>query len=455
MLRRVSRVVNRNVIRTAVRAYCTPEMGFDTKCLHAGYEPDATNAAAVPIYRTSSYVFNDTDHAANLFALKELGNIYTRLMNPTQDILEKRVAMLEGGAAAMTTASGQCASFYSIFNTAQAGDNVVLARNMYGGTHTLGEHLLPKMGIETRWFDPSGDLSDIDALVDSKTRCVFSESVSNPALIVTDTEALANKAHSHNLPLIIDETFATPYLCRSFEYGADIVMHSLTKWMGGHGTGIGGIVIDSGRFDWANSGNPLYTQPDGSYHGLTWGTDLPAPLAPLAYILRLRTVPLRTLGGCISPDNAWMFLQGLETLSLRVDRHCENALAVAKYLKQHPAVEWVRYPGLEDDPMFELQKKYLKGKGGPMVVFELKGGLEGGKTFINNLKIFRHLANVGDAKSLAIHSASTTHSQLKEEDQKNAGITPGMVRLSIGIETISDIIADLDQAIKTATGVTN
>lgn len=453
MLKRIQKITNKQVLNRAVRAYCSTDHGFETICLHGGYEPDATNSAAVPIYRTSSYVFNDTEHAANLFALKELGNIYTRLMNPTQDVLEKRVAMLDGGAAAMTTASGQCASFYTLFNVAQAGDNVVLARNMYGGTHTLGQHLLPKMGIEARWFDPTDSYDQIDQLIDGKTRAVFAEVVSNPALVITDIESLANKAHSFNVPLIIDETFSTPWLCRSIDYGADIAMHSLTKWLGGHGTGIGGIVVDSGRFNWAESNNPLFTEPDPSYHGLTWGTDLPAPLAPLAYILRLRTVPLRTLGGCISPDNAWMFLQGIETLSLRVDRHCENALAVAKYLKDHPAVSWVRYPGLESDPMYDLQKKYLKGKGGPMVVFELKAGLEAGKKFINNLKIFRHLANVGDAKSLAIHSASTTHSQLTPEDQAASGITAGMVRLSIGIENVNDIVTDLDQAMALATAV--
>jgi len=259
---------------------------------------------------------------------------------------------------------------------------------------------------------------------------------------------MADVAHAHNLPYIVDATFVTPHLCRPIEHGADVVMHSLTKWLGGHGTGIGGIVVDAGTFDWKNSNNPLFTEPDGSYHGLTWGNDLPPPLAPIAYALRLRTVPLRTLGGCISPDNAWMFLQGIETLPLRVDKHCENALAVAEYLESHADVNWVRYPGLKNDTQYELQKKYIGGKGGPVVVFELNGGIEAGKKFINNLKVFRHLANVGDAKSLAIHSASTTHSQLKEEDQRKCGITPGMVRLAVGIENKIDILADIEQAIK-------
>lgn len=449
MLRKCNRLFEKKTLAFARRAYCTPDHQFETKCLHAGYEPDATNSAAIPLYRTSSYVFNSAEHASNLFALKELGNIYTRLMNPTQDMLEKRVAMLDNGAAALCLASGQCAAYYSMFNTCQAGDNIIVARNMYGGTHTLCQHLFPKMGIETRFFDPQ-DIDSIKGLVDDKTRVVFSESVSNPALIVTDIEKLANTAHSMNLPLIIDETFATPYLGKALDFGADVVMHSLTKWLGGHGTGIGGIVVDSGRFDWANSGNPLFTQPDHSYHGLTWGKDLPPSLLPVAYILRLRTVPLRTLGGCISPDNAWMFMQGIETLPLRVEKHCENAMAVAEFLQNHPAVNWVRYPGLPTDSQFELQQKYLKGKGGPMVVFELKGGVEEGKVFIDNLKMFRHLANVGDAKSLAIHSASTTHSQLSEEDQRLSGITAGMVRLSVGIENKIDIIGDLDQALHAA-----
>jgi len=442
MLRRASS----QSCKVGCRAYCTTEHQFDTMCLHGGYQPEGTNAAAPPIYRTSSYVFNDCEHAANLFGLRELGNIYTRIMNPTQNYLEERLTMLDGGVGATALASGQCASFYSVLNLCSAGDNVIFAENMYGGTHTLGAHLLPKMGIETRFFNPQHPES-IANLVDSKTRVVFAEAVSNPALIVTDVEKLAQCAHDANLPLIIDSTFATPYLQNAIKFGADVAMHSLTKRIGGHGTGIGGIVIDSGNFDWKNSGNPGFTTPDGSYHGLTWATDLPDVLAPAAYILKLRTGILRTLGGCITPDNCWMFMQGLETLSLRVEKHCSNAIKVAEFLQDHPDVEWVRYPGLPSDPMFELQKKYLKGKGGPMVVFELKGGVMAGTGFINNLKLFRHLANVGDAKSLAIHSASTTHSQMNEEEQKSCGITPGMVRLSVGIEDPMDIIADIEQAI--------
>lgn len=439
-------ITKRSLGALGSRAYCTTDHQFETMCLHGGYTPDGTNSAAPPIYRTSSYVFNDTEHAANLFGLRELGNIYTRIMNPTQAYLEKRVTMLEGGAAAVALASGQCSAFYSVFNTCQAGDNIICARNMYGGTHTLFAHILPKMGVETRMFDPS-DPDSAAALVDGKTRCIFTEAVSNPALVVTDLKKMADVAHAHNLPYIVDATFATPYLCRPIEYGADVVMHSLTKWLGGHGTGIGGIVVDAGTFNWKDSNNPLFTQPDDSYHGLTWGTDLPPPLAPVAYALRLRTVPLRTLGGCISPDNAWMFMQGIETLPLRVDKHCENALAVAEYLESHPDVNWVRYPGLKNDSQHELQKTYLKGKGGPVVVFEMKAGIQAGKKFIENLKVFRHLANVGDAKSLAIHSASTTHSQLNEEDQRKCGITPGMVRLAVGIENKIDILADIEQAI--------
>lgn len=434
----------------------TGDNEFETICLHGGYEPDATTSCGVPIYRTASYVFESTEKAANLFALKELGNIYTRIMNPTQDILEKRVAMLEGGLAALCLSSGQCASFYAALNTAESGDNIIVGRNLYGGTMTLFQHLLPKMGIETRFID-SNDPAQIDANVDDKTRSIFVETVSNPALQICDIEKVATHAQKHKLPLIVDATFTTPYLCNTFDFGANVICHSLTKWMGGHGVGIGGIIVDNGSFDWGGSGrHPLYQTPDQSYHGLTWGKDLAGtPLAPLAYILRARTVPLRTLGGCISPDNAWMFLQGIETLPLRMDRHCENALAVAKYLKSHPAVEWVRYPGLPDDSEYERNKKYLKGKGGAMVVMELKGGVDAGRNFIDNLQIHRHLANVGDAKSLAIHSASTTHSQSSPESQALAGITPGMVRLAVGIENIKDIIGDLNQAIEAATGLSH
>ena len=428
-------------------------MNQETICLHGGHTPDSdTHSRAVPVYRTSSFVFKDTEHAANLFALKELGNIYTRLMNPTHDVLEKRVALLEGAheMAGLALASGTSAVFYSIINLASAGDNIVSARNLYGGTYTQFAEILPALGITVKFVDSKDPQQFADA-IDDKTRAVFCETVSNPALEVTDLEAVAEIAHAAGLPLIVDSTFSTPYLTQPIAHGADIVVHSLTKWLGGHGTAIGGIVIDSGRFNWAGGKHPLFDKPDNSYHGLRWGHDLPDMLAPLAYILRMRTVPLRNLGACISPDNAWITLQGIETLPLRMERHCENSLAVAKHLQAHPKVEWVRYPGLESDPMFELNKKYIKGKGGAMVIFGIQGGQAAGVKFIESLGLFSHLANVGDAKSLAIHPATTTHSQLNAEQQADGGITPELVRLSIGIEHIDDIIADLDQALAAAT----
>ncbi|MBE7495660.1 MAG: O-acetylhomoserine aminocarboxypropyltransferase/cysteine synthase [Verrucomicrobiaceae bacterium] len=427
-------------------------MKLETLCLHGGQIPDPTTGSrAVPIYRTASYVFKNTEHAANLFALKELGNIYTRLMNPTTDVLEKRVALLEGAheMAGLGLASGTSAVFYSIINLAQAGDNIVSARNLYGGTYTQFNDILPALGITVKFVD-SNDPENFRKAIDGKTRALFCETVSNPALEIADLEEIAKIAHDNGLPLIVDSTFSTPYLTKPLEHGADIVVHSLTKWFGGHGAGIGGIVIDSGKFNWAGGKHPLFTTPDNSYHGLRWGMDLPAPLLPLAYILRMRTVPLRNLGACIAPDNSWFLLQGIETLPLRMERHCENALAVAKHLQKHPGVSWVRYPGLEGDPQFKANQKYLRGKGGSMVVFGIKGGKEAGSKFIDHLKLFSHLANVGDAKSLAIHSASTTHSQLSEEAQAAGGITPDLVRLSIGIEHIDDILADLDQALAKA-----
>jgi O-acetylhomoserine (thiol)-lyase len=427
-------------------------MKLDTICLHGGQAPDpTTNARAVPVYRTTSYVFDSTEHAANLFALKELGNIYSRIMNPTQAVLEARVALLEGAheMSALALASGTSGVFYSIINLAQVGDNIVSARNLYGGSYTQFNDLLPNLGIEVRFVD-SQDPENFAKAADEKTRAFFTESVSNPALEIADLDAIAKHAHACGVPLIVDSTFSTPYLTRPLEHGADIVVHSLTKWFGGHGTGIGGIVVDSGRFNWAAGQHPIFDTPDSSYHGLRWGHDLPPELAPLAFILRMRTVPLRNLGACISPDNAWIFLQGIETLPLRMERHCENALAVAKHLQAHPSVEWVRFPGLSDDPEFEKNKKYLKGKGGAMVVFGIKGGAEAGRTFIESLELHSHLANVGDAKSLAIHPATTTHSQMNEEQQAAAGITPELVRLAVGIEHLDDILADLDQALAKA-----
>ncbi len=425
-------------------------MNIETKCLHAGQVPDpTTNSRGVPVYRTTSYVFNSTEHAANLFALKELGNIYTRLMNPTHDVLEQRIAALEGGAAALALASGTSAIFYTIINIAKVGDNIVSANNLYGGTYSQFASILPDLGITVKFVDPN-DLDAVAAAIDEKTRGVFCEVVGNPALDISDLSALADVAHAKGLPLIVDATFSTPYLCRPIEHGADIVVHSLTKWLGGHGAGIGGIVVDSGKFNWTNGNFPLYDEPDSAYHGLRWGHDLPEPLASLAFILRMRTGPLRNLGACISPDNAWIILQGVETLHLRMERHCENALAVAKHLQASDAVEWVQYPGLEDNKNYAKAQKYLGGKGGSMVVFGIKGGAAKGSKFIDSLKLFSHLANVGDAKSLAIHPATTTHSQLTEEQQAAGGITPELIRLSIGIESIEDIIADIDQAIAAA-----
>jgi O-acetylhomoserine (thiol)-lyase len=437
-------IVNRHLARSTFS-----NMKIETLCLHGGHTPDpTTKARAVPLYRSSSFVFDSTEHAANLFALKELGNIYTRLMNPTTDVLEKRVALLEGAheMGGLGLASGTSAVFYSIINLAKAGDNIISARNLYGGTYTQFNDILPALGIEVKFVD-SQDPQAFAEAIDENTRALFCETVSNPALEVTDLKAVGEIAHENGLPLIVDSTFSTPYLTRPIECGADIVVHSLTKWMGGHGAGIGGVVVDAGKFNWAGGKHPLYDEPDNSYHGLRWGHDLPEPLAPLAFILRMRTVPLRNLGACISPDNSWLMLQGIETLPLRMERHCENALAVAKHLQDHEQVEWVRFPGLETDSEYEKNQQYLEGKGGSMVVFGIKGGAEAGQKFIENLELFSHLANVGDAKSLAIHPATTTHSQLNEEQQAAGGITPELVRLSIGIESIDDIVSDLDKAL--------
>lgn len=422
-------------------------MKLETKCLHAGHIPDSdTLSRAVPIYRTSSYLFKSTEHAANLFALKELGNIYTRLQNPTQDVLEKRVAELEGGVGALAFASGTSAIFNTVINICRHGDELVSANNLYGGTYTQFNDILPQFGIRTNFVDPR-EPANFEKAITPKTKLFYCETVSNPGLEVSDLHAIAEIAHAHGLPLIVDSTFTTPYLMRPFEHGADIVVHSLTKWLSGHGTGIGGIVVDSGKFDWRSEKFPLMNEPETSYHNIRWAHDL-GELTPLAFLIRMRTIPLRNLGACITPDNSWMFLQGIETLPLRMERHCENALAVAKFLKNHPSVTWVRYPGLEDDPAFPLAEKYLNKKGGGMVVFGIKGGAAQGSDFIESLKLFSHLANVGDAKSLAIHPASTTHSQLTEEQQLAGGLKPEMVRLSIGIENIDDILEDLDQALK-------
>ncbi len=427
----------------------TSSHGLETLCLHAGQVPDPTTLSrAVPVYRTSSYAFRDTEHAANLFALKELGNIYTRLGNPTQAVLEERVAAMEGGAAALAVASGTSAIFYSIINLCQTGDELVSANNLYGGTYTMLKDILPQFGIKTHFVDPR-DPNNFKAAITDKTKLVYCEAIGNPGLEVSDIEAISAIAHDHGLPLIVDATFTTPYLLRPIEHGADIVVHSLTKWLGGHGTGIGGIMVDSGKFDWGSGKFPLMSEPDASYHGLRYAHDL-GDLSPIAFTLRMRLVPLRNLGACIAPDNAWMFLQGIETLHLRMQRHSENAMAVAEFLSQHKAVEWVRYPGLKSDKAHEVAQKYLKKGFGAMVIFGIKGGADAGKRFIEQLGLFSHLANVGDSKSLAIHPATTTHSQVAEADQIAAGISPELIRLSIGVEHIDDIIGDLTQALEKA-----
>ena len=420
---------------------------FDTLALHAGQQPDSTTLSrAVPLYRTSSYVFKNTEHAANLFALKELGNIYTRLGNPTQDVLEQRVAALEGGAAALALASGTSAIYYAIINLCSAGDEFVSANNLYGGTYTMFDGILPQFDIHCRFVDPA-DPQNYARAITAKTRALYVETIGNPALDVADLEEIAKIARVHHLPLIVDSTFTTPSLLRPIEHGADIICHSLTKWLGGHGTAIGGIVVDSGRFDWSDPKFRLFNEPDPSYHGLRYAHDL-GEMNPLAFIMRMRLVPLRNLGACISPDNAWLFLQGIETLPLRMQKHCSNALTVAQFLQNHPAVAWVRYPGLADHPSHALARKYLHHGYGGMVVFGIKGGTAAGRRFIEHLQLFSHLANVGDAKSLAIHPASTTHSQLNEAQQREGGITPELIRLSIGLEHPDDLIWDLSQALE-------
>jgi O-acetylhomoserine (thiol)-lyase len=423
----------------------------ETLCLHAGQEPEpSTLARAVPVYRTSSYLFRNTEHAANLFALKEPGNIYTRIMNPTQDVLEKRVAALEGGAAALALASGTSAIFYSIINICRAGDELVSAKNLYGGTFTMFDNILQQFGIHVRFVD-SRDPRNFRQAINENTKLVFCETIGNPGLDVTDLGAVSAIAHEAGLPLFVDSTFTTPYLLRPLEHGADVVIHSLTKWLGGHGTGIGGIVVDSGTFPWDSGRFPLLSEPDESYHGVRYTRDL-GEMSRLAFIVRMRLVPLRNLGACISPDNAWIFLQGIETLPLRMQRHSENALAVARHLLGHDEVAWVRYPGLEGDPSFPVAERYLKQGFGGMVVFGIRGGRAAGARFIDSLKLFSHLANVGDARSLAIHPATTTHSQLDERKQRESQITPDLIRLSVGIEHIDDILSDIDQALRRSSG---
>ena len=420
---------------------------FETLCLHAGHTPDAeTRSRAVPVYRTSSYVFKDAQHAADLFSLKVPGNIYTRMMNPTTDAFEKRMAALEGGKAALALASGTSAVFYAIINICKAGDHVVSSENLYGGTYTMFNDILPQFGISVTLVDPR-DPKNFAAAITEKTRAVFAETIGNPTLEVTDLAAVSEVAASHRLPFIVDATFTTPYLVRAIDHGADIVVNSATKWIGGHGTGIGGVVVDAGTFDWTDPKFDLYNKPEPSYFNLRFAHDL-GDLNPVAFAVRMRLIPLRNLGACISPDNAWLFLQGLETLPLRMARHSENAMKVAQFLKDHPDVKWVRYPGLPDDPAHLTAARYMRNGFGAMVVFGIRGGRDAGRAFIDNLGLFSILANVGDAKSLALHPASTTHSQLTEKQQLAAGIEPDMVRLSIGIEHIDDILGDLSHALE-------
>jgi len=424
------------------------EYRLETKALHAGQKPaEETLERAVPVHRTTSYVFKDTTHAANLFGLKELGNIYTRLMNPTTDVLEKRLAALEGGVGGLALSSGTTAIFYSIINLGRVGDEIISANDLYGGTYTQFKNILPDLGIKVKFVDPK-DPDNFRKAITPKTRAIYTESLGNPALNVPDFEAIAKVAHDNGLPYILDSTFTPPFLLKPTDHGIDIVVHSLTKWIGGHGTAIGGAVIDSGKFDWSSSKkHPLLTEPDESYHGLRYAFDL-GRLTPLAYILRMRLVPLRNLGGCISPDNSWIFLQGLETLALRIKKHSENSLKVSEYLESNDKVAWVRYPGLDTHLTHDNARKYLKNGYGGVVVFGVKGGRIAGEKFINNLELFSHLANVGDAKSLALHPASTSHSQLSEKELLEGGITPDLVRLSVGLENIDDIIEDIEQSLK-------
>jgi O-acetylhomoserine (thiol)-lyase len=441
----------------------------ETLALHAGQTPDpTTRSRAVPIYQTTSYVFKDTEDAAQLFSLKPevwaprlnlaqeglrpgdfkpeaTGNIYTRIMNPTTDVLEKRLMYLEGGVGALATSSGSSAITYAILNICRPGDNIVSSASLYGGTYNLFRHTLPQFGISTTFVDAASP-EQFAAAVDARTRCIFIETIGNPRLDTPDIEKIARIAHQAGIPLIIDNTVATPFMCKPFDYGADISVHSLTKFIGGHGTSIGGIIVDSGNFDWSVSGKfPMFTEPDQSYGGVVWSQ----AVLNAAYIIRARTILLRDMGACISPFNSFQIIQGLETLHLRMERHSRNALAVAKHLEGHDKVSWVVYPGLADHPTHELARKYLRHGFGALVGFGVKGGLEAGKSFINNLKLFSHLANIGDAKSLAIHPASTTHSQLTPGERVAAGAPLDFVRLSIGLEHIDDIIADLAQALAT------
>ncbi|KAA3614684.1 MAG: O-acetylhomoserine aminocarboxypropyltransferase/cysteine synthase [Calditrichaeota bacterium] len=427
------------------------QLKFETLQLHAGQEPDsATKARAVPIYQTTSFLFDDSEDAAELFALKKFGNIYTRIMNPTTDVFEKRIAALEGGVAALATASGQSAQLLAIANVAQAGENIVSTSLLYGGTYNQFKVTLPRLGIDVKFVE-GDDPENFEKLIDEKTKALYIESIGNPRLNIPNFEAIAEVAHKNDIPLIVDNTFgAAGYLARPFDFGADIITASATKWIGGHGTSIGGVIVDSGRFNWGNGKFPVFTEPNPGYHGLkfweVFGED--GPFGNIAFIIRARVEGLRDLGPALSPFNSFLFLQGLETLSLRVERHCQNALQLAQWLEQHPKVDWVWYPGLESHPYHQSAKKYLRdGHFGSILSFGIKGGLEAGKKFINNVELASLLANVGDAKTLVIHPASTTHQQLSDDEQKTSGVLQDQVRVSVGIEHINDIIADFDQAL--------
>ena len=421
---------------------------FATLAVHAGQSPDpATGARAVPIYQTTSYLFQDADHAGRLFALKEFGNIYTRIMNPTTDVFEKRVAALEGGAAALATASGQAAETLALTTLAKAGDEIISTTSLYGGTYNLFHYTLPRLGITVRFVD-ADDFDGIRAAINDKTRAIYTESLGNPKLDVVDIERLATIAHDNGLPLVIDNTTPSAALVRPIEWGADIVVNSATKFLGGHGTTIGGVIVDAGKFNWASGRFEEFAEPDPSYHGLNYHE----AFGNLAFILKARVQGLRDTGAALSPFNAFLLLQGIETLHLRLERHSQNALAVAKHLEAHPGVEWVNYPGLESSPYYARAKKYLPDGQSALVTFGIKGGYEAGKKLIDHLQLFSLVANIGDAKSLVIHPASTTHQQLSVEEQAGTGVTPELVRLSIGIEDIRDILADLDQAIEAANG---
>jgi O-acetylhomoserine (thiol)-lyase len=426
------------------------KLGFDTLQVHAGQTPDpATGARAVPIYQTTSYVFRDTEHGANLFALKEPGNIYTRIMNPTTDVFERRMAALEGGVAALAVASGSAAITYAVMNIAGSGDEIVSASTLYGGTYNLFSVTLPKLGIKTTFADPD-DPENFRRAVNPATKAIYIETLGNPGINVPDFEAIAAIAHENRIPLIVDNTFGTPYLIRPFEFGADIVVHSATKFIGGHGTSIGGVVVDSGKFDWIGSGKfPGMTEPDPSYHGISYAKDI----GEAAYVTKIRVQLLRDTGAAISPFNSFLLLQGLETLSLRVEKHVANTRRIIEFLSGHPQVAWINYPEVKGNKYYELAKKYLPKGAGSIFTFGIKGGLKAAVKFIDSLEIFSLLANVADAKSLVIHPASTTHSQLSEEEQRAAGVTPDQIRLSIGIEDAEDLIYDLDQALKKASGV--